>query len=52
MGILRAILCVLLPPVAVIDKGCGAFFIVFVLTIAGWVPGVIGAMVVCYQRDY
>lgn len=51
MGILRAIICLLLPPLAVIDKGCGAFLIVFVLTICGWVPGVIGALVVCYQGD-
>ncbi len=45
MGCLRALVCVVLPPLAVIDKGCGPFLIVFVLTLAGWVPGVIGAIV-------
>ena len=47
MGILRAIVCILLPPLAVIDKGIGSFLIVLVLTLCGWIPGVIGAMVIC-----
>ncbi len=45
MGIGRAILCLLLPPLAVLDKGCGSIVVVTVLTIVGWVPGVIGALV-------
>ncbi|HET7075854.1 MAG TPA: YqaE/Pmp3 family membrane protein [Chloroflexia bacterium] len=44
MSILRAILCIIFPPLAVIDKGCGSIVIVTLLTIAGWVPGVIGAI--------
>ncbi|HEX6608733.1 MAG TPA: YqaE/Pmp3 family membrane protein [Chloroflexia bacterium] len=44
MSILRAILCIVFPPLAVIDKGCGSIVIVTLLTIAGWVPGVIGAI--------
>jgi uncharacterized membrane protein YqaE (UPF0057 family) len=40
-------LCILLPPLAVIDKGCGNIVIVTLLTLVGWVPGVIGALVVC-----
>jgi len=47
MGIGRAIVCILLPPLAVIDKGCGPLLLVTLLTLAGWVPGVIGALVVC-----
>ncbi len=47
MGILRAIICLLLPPLAVIDKGCGALLIVTVLWLCGWIPGVIAALVVC-----
>ena len=47
MGLGRAILCLLLPPLAVIDKGCGSLLIVTILTVIGWVPGVIAALVVC-----
>lgn len=46
MSFLRAVLCLLLPPLAVADKGCGSFLIVFVLTLCGWIPGVIGALVI------
>ncbi|GAB4187188.1 MAG: YqaE/Pmp3 family membrane protein [Calditrichia bacterium] len=46
MGVGRAILCIVLPPLAVLDKGCGSILIVTLLTIAGWIPGVIGALVI------
>jgi uncharacterized membrane protein YqaE (UPF0057 family) len=41
----RAILCIILPPIAVIDLGCAAFLIVCVLTLAGWIPGALAALV-------
>lgn len=44
MGLGRAIVCILLPPLAVLDKGCGAVAIVTLLTLAGWVPGVLAAV--------
>ena len=44
MGCLRLILAILLPPLAVLDKGCGPIIIVTLLTILGWLPGVIGAI--------
>jgi uncharacterized membrane protein YqaE (UPF0057 family) len=47
MGIGRAILCILLPPLAVLDKGCGSILLVTLLTLCGWVPGAIAALVVC-----
>lgn len=47
MGLGRALICILLPPLAVLDKGCGTILIVTLLTICGWVPGVIAALVVC-----
>ena len=47
MGCVRAILCLLLPPLAVLDKGCGSILIVVVLTIVGWIPGVIAALIIC-----
>lgn len=46
MSIGRALLC-LLPPLAVLDKGCGAILLVSILTICGWVPGVILAVILC-----
>jgi len=52
MSCIRAILCVIFPPLAVIDKGCGSIVIVTLLTLCGWVPGVIGALVVCTRTDY
>jgi uncharacterized membrane protein YqaE (UPF0057 family) len=59
MGCLRAILCVVFPPLAVIDRGCGTVLIVFALTLAGWVPGAIAALILNFmaadqrkKRDY
>ncbi len=46
MSCLRVLLVVLFPPLAVIDQGCGSFLIVFLLTLMGWVPGVIGALII------
>ena len=46
MSIWRVLLAVLFAPLAVIDKGCGSVVIVALLTLAGWVPGVIGALVI------
>ena len=46
MSIWRVLLAVLFPPLAVIDTGCGSVVIVALLTLAGWVPGVIGALVI------
>lgn len=46
MTIWRVVLSILFPPLAVFDKGCGSIIIVFLLTLFGWVPGVIAALVV------
>ena len=46
MSFFRVILSIIFPPLAVVDKGCGSFLIVTILTIAGWIPGVIGALVI------
>ncbi len=46
MSIFRVILSILFPPLAVIDQGCGSIVIVFILTLCGWVPGVIAALVI------
>ncbi len=46
MSIWRVLLSIFFPPLAVIDKGCGSIFIVFLLWLCGWVPGVIAALVI------
>ncbi|MEI6232368.1 MAG: YqaE/Pmp3 family membrane protein [Planctomycetota bacterium] len=51
MGLGRGILCVILPPLAVLDKGCGTILVVTLLTLAGWIPGAIAALVVCSKKN-
>ncbi|MBR5530456.1 MAG: YqaE/Pmp3 family membrane protein [Bacteroidaceae bacterium] len=46
MSLLRVILAIFFPPLAVLDRGCGSVLIVFLLTLVGWVPGVIAALVI------
>ncbi|MBR3589859.1 MAG: YqaE/Pmp3 family membrane protein [Alistipes sp.] len=46
MSLFRVILSILFPPLAVIDQGCGSFVIVFLLTLLGWVPGVLAALII------
>lgn len=50
MSFLRALICILFPPLAVIDKGCGSVLLVFLLTLAGWVPGVIAALLIVNKK--
>ena len=50
MSLLRAVFCILLPPLAVIDKGCGSLLIVTALTLCGWVPGVLAAIIINVGR--
>lgn len=52
MSLLRAIVCVLLPPLAVIDKGCGPLLLTIILTLAGWVPGILAALFICYKSPH
>ncbi len=42
----RVMLSVILPPLAVLDRGCGSILIVGLLTLAGWVPGVLAALII------
>lgn len=46
MSLLRVLLAIFFPPLAVLDRGCGSILIVFLLTLCGWVPGVIAALVI------
>lgn len=49
--LLRLGLALILPPVAVLDKGCGAVVLVTMLTIAGWIPGVVLAALMILSED-
>ena len=40
-----------LTALAVVDKGCGSIVIVFLLTLCGWVPGVIAALIILNNPD-
>ncbi len=46
MSILRVLLAILFPPLSVFDKGCGSILIVLILTLCGWIPGVIAALII------
>ena len=45
MSVFRVILSIIFPPLAVLDRGCGSVLIVFILTMLGWIPGVIAALI-------
>lgn len=51
MSCLRVLLALLFPPLAVLDKGCGSVIIVALLTCAGWIPGVIAALIILNNPD-
>lgn len=46
MSLPRVLLSIIFPPLAVFDRGCGSMLIVFLLTLCGWVPGVIAALII------
>lgn len=50
MSFIRALLCVLFPPLSVLDKGCGSILLVSVLTVAGYIPGIICAVLICTRK--
>jgi len=50
VGCIRAILCLICPPLAVLDQGCGAILLTTLLWFAGWIPGTIAAILFC-TRD-
>lgn len=49
MGCGRVLLCILLPPLAVLDYGCGSVTITLLLTLCGWIPGTLAALVICQK---
>ena len=51
MNCLQVLLAVFFPPLAVIDRGCGSVLIVFLLTLCGWIPGVLGALIILNKNN-
>ena len=51
MSSLQVLLALIFPPLAVIDRGCGSVLIVFLLTLVGWVPGVIAALIILNKNN-
>ena len=51
MSCLQVILAIIFPPLAVIDRGCGSMTIVLLLTLIGWVPGVLAALIILNKDD-
>ena len=51
MSFIRVLLAIIFPPLAVVDKGCGSFLIIFIFTCLGWIPGVIGALIILNKNE-
>ena len=47
--ILRIILCIILPPLAVFDKGIKIILLVLLLCFLGWLPATIVALIICMK---
>ena len=50
MSLFRAIIAIICPPLAVLDKGCGSILIVFILTLLGFIPGIIAALIIVNKQ--
>lgn len=50
MSFFRVLLSIIFPPLAVVDKGCGSILIVLILTLLGWIPGVIAALIILNKQ--
>ncbi len=51
MSCLQVLLAIIFPPLAVLDRGCSSVTIVFLLTLCGWIPGVIGALIILNKNE-
>lgn len=50
MSFPRVIFAIIFPPLAVVGYGCGSILIVLILTIAGWIPGIIAALIIINKK--
>lgn len=51
MNLLQVLLAIIFPPLAVVDRGCGSVLIVFLLTLCGWIPGVLAALIILNKNE-
>lgn len=51
MSLFRVLLAIIFPPLSVVDKGCGSVLIVLILTLLGWIPGVIAALIILNKQN-
>ena len=49
--VIRYLLCLIFPPLAVFDKGCGTMLLVLLFTLFGWLPGTIVALIICLADE-
>jgi uncharacterized membrane protein YqaE (UPF0057 family) len=42
----RALVCIIVPPLAVLDKGCGMALLVGILWVLGGIPGIVAAFAI------
>lgn len=47
--VIRYLLCLIFPPLAVFDKGVKAILLVFLFTLFGWLPGTVLAFLLCLK---
>ena len=47
----QVLLAIIFPPFAVLSRGCGSTLIVLLLTLCGWVPGVIAALIILNKNE-
>jgi uncharacterized membrane protein YqaE (UPF0057 family) len=50
MDIRRLILAFIMPPAAVMNKEAGTIMLTGILTVWGWVPGVVAALIMISQE--
>lgn len=51
MDIRRLILAFIMPPAAVMNKEAGTIMLTGILTLWGWIPGVVAALVMMSQEQ-
>ncbi|MSO35632.1 MAG: YqaE/Pmp3 family membrane protein [Acidobacteria bacterium] len=44
MSLRLVLTCIVCPPLAVVNKGCGTILLVAIATLFGWIPGVLLAL--------
>lgn len=51
MTLMQILLCLVFPPLAVMNKGCGTLLLTTAATCLGWVPGCVAAAYFCWRDN-